>query len=53
MPKYACQKHHLHWWDAHYLTKASYEISTESLKDFWSKGGKSEKNASIMHTYAS
>ena len=45
MPNYACHKHHLHWLGADYLKKASYEISASSVKDFLSKGGKSEKNA--------
>ena len=31
MPYYACHKHHLHWFVAHYLTKASCENSASSL----------------------
>ena len=45
MPNNACKKHHLHLLGAHYLNKASCEISASSLKDFLSKGGKSAKNA--------
>ena len=45
MPNYSCHKHHLHWFDAYYLTKASCEMSVSSLKDFLSKGRKSAKNA--------
>ena len=45
MPNYSCHKHHLQWFDAHYLTKASCEIAASSLKDFLSKGRKSTKNA--------
>ena len=52
MPKYACHKHHLHWFAVHYLTKASCEITASSLKDVLSKGRKSAKNANIMHNYA-
>ena len=41
MPNYACHKYHLHLGGAHYLTKASCEISASSFRDFLSKGGKS------------
>ena len=43
MTNYACQKHHLHLFAAHYLNKASCEISASSLKDFLNKGRKSAK----------
>ena len=52
MTNYACHIHHLQWFDAHYLTKASCEIAALSVKDFLSKGRKSAKNAWIMHNYA-
>ena len=38
MPNSACYKHHLHWFAAHYLTKASFEISAPFVKEFLSKG---------------
>ena len=41
MPNYARHKYHLHWLGVHYLKT---EISSSSLKDFWSKGEQSEKN---------
>ena len=50
---HACHKHHHHWVGAHYLTKASCEISVSSLIDFLSKGRKSAKTAYSMHNYAS
>ena len=38
MPTYVCYKHHLHCLGAHYLHKASCEISASSLKEiFWVK----------------
>ena len=43
MPNYACHKHHLHWFAAHHLTKASCEIAASSLKDFWAKVEKVQK----------
>ena len=43
MTNYACHIHHLQWFDAHYLTKASCKIAASSLKDFLSKGRKSAK----------
>ena len=52
MTNYACHIHNLQWFDAHYLTKASCEIETSSLKEFLGKGRKSAKNAQIMHNYA-
>ena len=52
MPNYACHKHLLYWLGADYLTKASCKISSSSLKDILSKGGKSAKNAYIMPNYA-
>ena len=45
MTNYACHKHYLQWFDAHYLTKASCEVSASSLGDFLNKGRKSAKNA--------
>ena len=45
MPNYACHKHNLHCFAAHYITKASSDISASFLKDFLSKGKKSAKNA--------
>ena len=45
MTNYACHKYNLHCFAAHYLTKASSEISASLLKDFLSKGKKSAKNA--------
>ena len=45
MTNYACHKHNLHFFAAHYLTKTSCEISASFLKDFLSKGRKSAKNA--------
>ena len=44
MTNYACHKDHLHCFAAHYLTKASCEMSASSLKDFLNKGRKSAKN---------
>ena len=44
MLHYACHKHYPHRFGAHYLTKASCEISATSLKDFLSKGRKRAKN---------
>ena len=52
MPNYACHKHQLHWFSAHYLTKASCEIAASFPKDFFSKGRKSVKKALITHNYA-
>ena len=52
MNNYACHKHHLQRFDAHYLTKASCEIEASYLKDFLSKGRKSTKNSLIMYNYA-
>ena len=46
-PNYVCHRYHLHWLDAHYHTKASYEISAWSLKDFASKDGKSGKTHKV------
>ena len=43
MPSYDCHKHHLHWLGAHYLDKASWEISASSFKDFLSEVEKSAK----------
>ena len=48
---YACHIHHLQWFVALYITKASCEIAASTLKDFL-KGRKSAKNALIMHNYA-
>ena len=45
MPNDSWHKHHLQWFDAYYLTEASCEIAALSVKDFLSKGRKSEKNA--------
>ena len=39
----SCHKHHLHWFAANYLTKASCEVAASSLKDFLSKGRKVHK----------
>ena len=52
MTNYASHIHHLQWFDAHYYTKASFEISASSLEDFLNKGRKSAKNAQVMHNYA-
>ena len=43
MTNHACHKPHLHWFAAHYLTRASCEISASSLKDVLNKGRKSAK----------
>ena len=43
MPNYACQKHHLQCFDAHYLTEASCEISAWSLEDFLAEVEKAKK----------
>ena len=45
MTNYACHKHNLQYFAAHYLAKASFKISASFLKDFLSKGRKSAKNA--------
>ena len=47
MTNYACHIHNLQWFDAHYLTGASWEIAASSLKDFLSKSRKSAKDALI------
>ena len=44
MPNYFCNKHYLHLFAAHYLTKASSEIAASFPKDLLSKGRKSVKN---------
>ena len=43
MPNYSCHKHHLHWFDPHYLTKASCKIAASSFKDFLGKSRKSKE----------
>ena len=40
---YACHLHHLHWFAAHYLTKASWKIAASFPKYFLCKGSKSVK----------
>ena len=45
MPNYASHKHQLHWFAAHYLTKASFETAASFSKDFWAKVEKKKKNA--------
>ena len=45
MPNYACYRHHLYYLGEIYLTKASCEISAQSLKYVLRKGGKCIKNA--------
>ena len=52
MPNYACHKHHLRWFVAHHLTKASYKISASFPDDVWAKVEKVQKNGQIMHNYA-
>ena len=48
MPTHACQKHNLHWLGAHYLAKASCEISASSLKDLFGLSTKTHKLCIIM-----
>ena len=43
MSNYACQRYYLYKLGAHQITKASCEISVQSLKDISSKGGQSTK----------
>ena len=43
MPNYSYQKHHLHCFTAHCLTKALCKIAASLFKDFLSKDRKSAK----------
>ena len=43
MPNYACHKHHLLSFAAHYLTKVICEISASYLNNFLSKCRKVQK----------
>ena len=52
MPNYACHWLHLPYIDPHYLNKASFEISVQSLKDLSSKCRRSAKDTKIMPNYA-
>ena len=62
MPNHACYKHNLNWLGAHYLNKASCEISVSSLKDISSEDKNLQKthylcrimliNPSFMQNYA-
>ena len=45
MTNYACHKHHIQWFDGHYITEASCEIEASSLKDSLIEGRKSAKKA--------
>ena len=45
MTNYACHKQNLHCFAAHYLIKASCEISASTPKYFLNKGRKIAKNA--------
>ena len=47
MPDYSCHKHHLQWFDGHYLTKASCEIAASSLEDLWAKVEKVQKGIKL------
>ena len=48
MLTYGCHRHHLHWLGVNHPTKASCEMSAQSLEDFLSKGKKCKKRMNYV-----